>query len=111
MKPVDMSEFFWGVSPEDPDVVNAMEVYDHLDEIERRNVYRSMIQAMVAYRREGNNTARLEALTEGTERMIRMDAIPGLREKIHAQRNVVPEPADPADVEALIRELQGGADR
>lgn len=111
MKRVDMAEFFWGVSPKDPDVTRAMEVYDHLDEYERRNVFRSMIFAMVAYRRTGDS-GQLVRLVEGNERMIRMDAIPGFREKLRAQRNAPPpEPADPADVEALIRKLQGGSDR
>jgi hypothetical protein len=108
MKPVDMSEFFWGVSPEDSAVVNAMEVYDHLDEVERRNVYRSMILAMTAFRRE-NNPGRLVGFIEGIERMIRMDAVPGFREKLRAQRNAPPpEPCDPVDMQALIRRLESG---
>jgi hypothetical protein len=108
MKPVDMAEFFWGVSPEDSAVVNAMNVYDHLDDVERRHLYRSMILAMTAYRRE-NNPERLASFTESVERMIRMDAVPGFWEKLRAQRNAPPpEPADPADVQALIRRLQDG---
>lgn len=111
MKRVDMAEFFWGVSPEDPTVVNAMKVYDHLDDVERRHVYRSMILAMTAYRRE-NNPERLVTFTESVELEIRMDAVPGFREKLRAQRDAPPpEPADPADVEALIRRLESGSDR
>jgi hypothetical protein len=108
MKPVDMSEFFWGVSPEDSTVVNAMNVYDHLDDVERRHLYRSMILAMTAYRRE-NNPGRLASLTESVERMIHMDAVPGFRERMRAARNAPPpEPCDPVDVQALIRRLQDG---
>lgn len=111
MKAVDMAEFFWGVSPDDPTVVNAMGVYDHLDEVERHNVYKTAILAMVAYRR-GGDTGQLVRLVESTEQMIRMDAVPGFREKLRAQRNAPPpEPADPADVQALIRKLKSGAGR
>ena len=109
MKPVDMSEAYWGVSPDDPVVTRAMEVYDHFDEIERRNVYRSMIQAMVAYRRTGQSAYLTDNLTEGVDRMIRMDAVPGFREKIRASRNRKPVPASGADIQDKLRRLEDGS--
>lgn len=108
MKPVDMSEAYWGVNPDDPAVTRAMEVYDHLDDIERSNVYRSMILAMVAYRRTGQSTYLTDNLTDGVDRMIRMDAVPGFREKLRASRTSTPVPASDTDVQALLQMLEDG---
>ncbi|WP_433474970.1 hypothetical protein ACQPZP_40885 [Spirillospora sp. CA-142024] len=106
-KRVNFMEESTGVKVDDPAVVRAMEVYDRLDDIERRNAYRSTIQAMTAFRRtsEGRH---LTELVRSYEAMIRIDATPGLREKIRATRNAPPpEPADDADIEALIARLRG----
>lgn len=105
IKRVNFVEESTGVKVDDPAVVRAMEVYDHLDDIERRDFYTCTIQAMAAYRRTGEES-HLTALTRMHEEMVRVDAIPGLREKFRATRNgPPPKPAKEADIEALITRL------
>ena len=110
MKPVNFIEESTGVKVDDPAVQRAMDAYDHLNDDERRDTYRSTIQTMTAYNRTGD-TAHLTKLTRTYEETIRIDAIPGLREKIRAQRDAPPpEPGDvmPAEeAEALIGQLRG----
>ena len=110
MKPVNLIEESTGVKVDDPAVLRAMDTYDHLNDDERRDAYRSTIQAMVAYRRTGD-TAHLTKLTRTYEETIRIDSIPGLREKIRAQRAAPPpEPGDvmsAEEAEGLIARLRG----
>ena len=107
MRPVNLVEESTGVKVHDPTVVRAMEAWERLDDIERANVYRSTIQHMVAYRRTGD-VAHLDRLTRMHEANLRIDRIPGLREKIRAQRDApTPVPASDADIEALIAKLRG----
>lgn len=109
-KRVNFVEESTGVKVDDPTVQRALEAYDHLDDIERRDYYRSAIQTMVAYRRTGEEQHFI-ALTRMYEQMILVDTIPGLLEKIRAQRDA-PPPA-PGDVmsteqvERLIARLRG----
>ena len=110
MKRINLIEESTGVKVDDPAVRRAMDTYDNLNDDERRDIYRSTIQAMVAYRRTGD-TAHLTRLTRMYEETIRIDEIPGLREKIRAQRDAPPpEPGDvmsAEEVEALIAGLRG----
>ncbi|MGP4027169.1 hypothetical protein [Actinomadura sp. 3N407] len=107
MRTINLVEESTGVKVDDPAVVRAMEVYNHLDDIERRDFYTCTIQAMAAYQRTGE-ASHLTALTRMYEEMVRVDAIPGLREKFRATRNgPPPKPAEEADIEALITRLGG----
>ena len=113
MKRINFIEESTGVKVDDPAVQRAMDAYDHLNDDERRDTYRSTIQAMTAYRRTGDE-AYLTRLTRTYEETIRIDAIPGLREKIRAQRDAPPpEPGDvmpAAEAEALIARLHGAGE-
>jgi hypothetical protein len=107
MNRVNFVEVCTGVKVDDPDVLQAMEVWDSLNEAERTNLYRSTIQHMIAYRRTSDGR-HLTDLAGSYEAMFQIAAIPGLRDKIRATREAPPpRPADEADIKALIARLRG----
>lgn len=107
LRRVNFVEAATGVKVDDPDVVRAMEAWDHLDDTERSNVFRSTMQMMLAYRRTGEQE-HLTDLVSSYEQMILIDSIPGLRDTIRATRNAPPpKPCGEADIEALIAWLRG----
>lgn len=107
LRRVNFVEAATGVTVDDPDVVRAMEAWDHLDDTERGNVFRATVQMMLAYRRTGVQE-HLTELVSSYEQMILIDSIPGLRDTIRATRNApTPKPCGEADIEAVIAWLRG----
>ncbi|MEU4824846.1 hypothetical protein AB0H37_23495 [Actinomadura sp. NPDC023710] len=105
MKPVDVARP--GVpAKDDPQVKVAMGVWDALTSDEQREVFQSLYRTVAAY----GHTKDIDHLTrfaESVDRMVRLESTTDLRQRIRDQRNAVPEPADPADVEDLLRRLEG----
>lgn len=107
LRRVNFVEAATGVTADDPDVVRAMETWDHLDDTERGNVFQATVQMMLAYRRTGVQE-HLTDLVSSYDQMIVIGSIPGLRDKIRATRNApTPKPCGEADIEALIAWLRG----
>ncbi|MES9542866.1 hypothetical protein [Actinomadura sp. NPDC000600] len=105
MKPVEVTRP--GVpSKEDPQVKTAMAVWDELTGEEQRELFRSLYRTVAAY----GHTKDIDHLTrfaESVDRMVRLESTTDLRQRIRDQRDTVPEPADPAAVEELLKRLEG----
>lgn len=101
------------VAADDPAVVKAMATYDDdLDETERRNVYQTMIMAVVSAGRANYEGKHLGDFAESMAMTVRMNSVPGYREAVRASRNRPPtryeDGIDVADVIASLRDEDGG---
>jgi hypothetical protein len=87
------------LAKDDPRVETAMRVWDALTPVEQREVFRSLY-------RSSHDTDNLTRFVDSVHRMVRLESTTDLRQRIRAQRDVEPKPADPADVEDLIGRLE-----
>jgi hypothetical protein len=89
----------------DPQVEAAMGVWDALEPDEQGEVFRSLYRAVAAYG-QTKDIDHLTRFAESIARMVRLESTTDLRQRIRDQRKAEPEPADPADVEDLLRRLE-----
>ncbi|MFF4241479.1 hypothetical protein ACFYYL_36930 [Actinomadura geliboluensis] len=104
MKPVEVTHP--GVpAKDDPQVKVAMGVWDQLTADEQRELFRSMYRTVAAYG-QTKNVDHLVRFAESVNGMVRLESATDLRQRIRDQRKVVPEPADPVEIENLLRHLE-----
>lgn len=78
---------------DDPQITQAMAVYDTFNAEERREVFRAMFRAVTAFGRTGD-IDHLTGFAESVSGMVRLESQdPGLREEIR-RRSGKPLPAD-----------------
>lgn len=105
MEPVEVTHP--GVpAKDDPQVKTAMAVWDELTAEEQREFFRSAFRTVAAYG-QSKDIDHLTRFAESVNRMVRLESTTDLRQRIREQRDVVPEPADPAAVEELLKRLEG----
>lgn len=100
------------VDADDPAVVKAMAMYDNdLDDTERRNVFETMIMAVVSAERDNYTGDHLTDFAKSMVMTVRMNAVPGYRDAVRAARNRPPARyEDGVDVSEMLAEFGVGGD-
>jgi hypothetical protein len=92
---------------DNPEVAQAMAVYDDLNADEQREVFRTVYRAVAAYRHSGNVDP-LVRLAESVDGMVVHETNqPGVREKIRNAPKTAREAGGVVDTAEVIRQLRG----
>lgn len=93
---------------DDPQVMQAMAVYDNLNPNEQREVFRTMYRSVTASHRAGNNDA-IRDFADSLRGMVRLESQhPGARDAIRAaaSRRLPSDPGAGTDLGVAIEELR-----
>ena len=89
----------------DPEVMRALAVWGSWDAEEQREAFRWVFRVALAYERTGD-VRHLVRYAESLRTTVALESSTDIRQRIRESRDRTPTPADPADVEALIRRLE-----
>lgn len=90
---------------DDPQVTTAMRVWKALTADEQAELFCWLYRTVIAYDRT-KDADHLTQLADSIGRMVRLESTTNLRQRIRAQRTAKPEPANPADIERLLAQLE-----
>lgn len=94
-----------GPTASDPQVDAAVNVYDSLNDEERRTVFETMVRAIAAYRRT-SNIDHMAALAESIEGLIRLSAQPGYWQAMRDLPDTPPAADEGIELEEAIKRLR-----
>lgn len=91
---------------DDPQVQQAMRVYDTLTGDERREVFRTLYRAVAAHQRT-SDIDHLVRFAESVDGMVKLEAQPGFQQARREGANHKPEPGEGIDLDTVIGQLRG----